>query len=102
MYSTEFDNYIIYHEEQADRKEKAVITCFYEGKTVGYINFYDGPVPEPEVLPKGILKLCFPLSRISEIVQTIRYEKPLYLSLYGNKSVLSTIREPVGEQEGHG
>lgn len=101
MHSSEFDNYIIYHEEQEGKPEKAVITCFYEGRTVGFITFYDGEVPEPEVLSSGIIKLCYPIGRINELIQTIRYEKPLYISLYGNKSVVSTVREPVGEQEGH-
>ena len=100
MTTSEFDNYIIYHEEKAGAPEKAVITCFFEEKTVGFINFYDGKVPKPEVLPNGVMKLCFHFDRLGEIINTIRYEKPLYISLYGKKSVLSTIREPVGEQEG--
>jgi hypothetical protein len=101
MYSSEFDNYIIYHEEQEGKPEKVVITCFMGEKTVGYITFYDGKIPEPEVLTHGIIKLCYPVDRVNEIIQTIRYEKPLFISLYGSKSVVSTIREPVGEQEGH-
>lgn len=100
MTTSEFDNYIIYHEQKPDSIEKAVITCFMEDKTVGYINFYDGGVPDPEVLPNGVMKLCFHFSRLGEIINTIRYEKPLFISLYGKKSVLSTVKEPVGEQEG--
>ena len=102
MKSSEFDNYIIYHEQKKGDSEKAVITCFMGERTVGYINFYDGGVPDPEVLPNGVLKICFHHSRISEIVNTIRYEKPLYISIYEDKGVLSTVREPVGEQEGNG
>ncbi|MDX1477151.1 MAG: hypothetical protein R3301_05565 [Saprospiraceae bacterium] len=100
MTTSEFDNYIIYHESKPNSIEKAVITCFMGEKTVGYIHFYDGAVPEPEVLPTGVMRLCFHFDRLPEIINTIRYEKPLYISLYEDKSVLSTIREPVGEQEG--
>jgi hypothetical protein len=102
MHSSEIDSYIIYHEERAGGEEKMVITCFNEEKTVGFISFHDGEVPKPEILPQGVMKLTFHYSRIREIMDTIRFEKPLYISVIGDKSVLSTVREPVGEQEGHG
>lgn len=101
MHSSEFDSYIIYHEENPGAAEKMVITCFSEDKTVGFISFYDGDIPKPEVLAHGVMKLTFHMSRIREIMETIRFEKPLFISVIGEKSVLSTIREPVGEQEGH-
>lgn len=102
MSSTEFDNYIIYHEEKAGVTEKVKINCFMGDRTVGYITFYDGPLPDPEVLHTGALSLSFPYSRVHEIVTTVRYEKPLFMSIYGTKSVISTVKEPVGEQEGLG
>jgi hypothetical protein len=34
-----------------------------------------------------------------DIFTTIRYEKPLFISAQGDKSMVSTVREPVGEQE---
>jgi hypothetical protein len=98
--STEFDNYIVYHEEKPGLNQKVAINCFMEDKTVGYITFVDGDVPPPEVLHTGAVQLYFPYSRFQELMTTIRYEKPLYLSVYGDKSVLSTVHEPVGEQEG--
>ena len=79
-----------------------MITCFNEGKTVGFISFYDGtPLPPPEILTHGVMKVYFHYDRAMEIINTIRYEKPLFLSVYEDKGVLSTVREPVGEQEGH-
>ena len=78
-----------------------VITCFLEEKTVGFIVFHDGEVPKPEILPHGVMRLNYHVSRIREIMDTIRYEKPLYISVAGDKSMISTVREPVGEQEGH-
>ena len=99
MHTSEFDSYIIYHEEKPMGKEKAVITCFLEGHTVGFITFYDGDIPRPEILPHGVMKLSFHYKRIGEILETIRFEKPLFISVIDDKSVLSTVREPVGEQE---
>ena len=101
MTTSEFDNYIIYHEQTPDSNEKATITCYKGSRTVGYMHFHDGDLPAPEVLPTGVMNLTFEFGRLKEIIDTIRYEKPLFISLYGNKSVLSTVREPVGEQEGH-
>ncbi len=100
MQTSEFDSYIIYHEEKPTGKEKVVVTCFFEDHTVGYISFYDGALPLPEILPHGVMKLAFHYSRVQEILDTIRVEKPLFISVFGDKSVVSTVREPVGEQEG--
>ena len=100
MSSTEFDNYIVYHEEQPGLDQKVVINCFMGDKTVGYIAFIKGTLPSPEVLHTGALRLYFPFERFNEIMTTLRYEKPLYMSIYGDKSVVSTVHEPVGEQEG--
>lgn len=101
MHSSQFDSYIVYHEEKNGGQEKMVITCFSEEKTVGFISFYEGNVPAPEILPHGVMKLTFHKDRIREIMETIRFEKPLFISVVDGKSVLSTVREPVGEQEGH-
>jgi hypothetical protein len=96
----EFNSYIIYHQETIETPEKVIINCYYDDRTVGHIHFYDGPVPKPEVITSGALKLTFGIDRFEEIIDTIRFEKPLYLSLFGKKSVISTVKEPVGEQEG--
>ena len=100
MQTSEFDTYIIYHEEETGSKTKVVITCFLEDKTVGYMEFVEGDVPDPEILPNSTMRLYFPFSRLAEFIDTLRFEKPLYLSIYNKKSVLSTVKEPVGEQEG--
>ena len=100
MSSTEFDNYIVYHEEKSGLDQKVVINCFLGEKTVGYITFIDGDMPLPEILHTGALRLYYPFSRFNEIMTTLRYEKPLFMSIYGDKSVVSTVKEPVGEQEG--
>lgn len=101
MISREFNNYIIYHQQKTGSHELVTINCFYDNETVGYIHFYDEDVPDPEVLSHRIIQVNFGMDRFMEIVHTIRYEKPLFLSISDGKGILSTIKEPVGEQEGH-
>ncbi len=98
--SVEFDNYIIYHEEEPGSDEKVKINCFMGDRTVGYLTFIEGEVPPPERLHTGAINAFFPYERFHEIITTLRYEKPLYMSIYGHKTVISTVHEPVGEQEG--
>ena len=98
--SIEFDNYIVYHEEQPGSNEKVKINCFMGDRTVGYITFCTGDIQPPERLHTGALSVYFPYERFHEIITTVRYEKPLFLSIYGTKSMISTVHEPVGEQEG--
>jgi hypothetical protein len=99
MTSHQFDHYILYHENDPSSRVKATVHCFYGDASVGYIRFYSGEVPGPEVLSGGLLEIAFGAERIHEIIMTLRYEKPLFISAQGKKSVLSTVREPVGEQE---
>ena len=101
MISREFNNYIIYHQQKTGAHELVTINCFYDNDTVGYIHFWDGDAPDPEVLSQKIIQLNFNIDRFNEIITTIRYEKPLWLSVTNGKGMISTIKEPVGEQEGH-
>lgn len=99
MTSHQFDQYILYHEHNPDSNVVVTVHCFLEGKTIGYIRFYDSDVPAPHILPGGAIEISFHASRVNEIIQTLRYEKPLFLSAENKKSMISTVREPVGEQE---
>ncbi len=100
MTSKEFNNYVLYHENDPDSKIKMTIHCFYDDVTVGYIRFHEGKVPAPVMMQGGSIEIHFPADRMFEIVTTIRYEKPLFISATGKKSIISTVKEPVGEQEG--
>ena len=101
MTSKEFDSYIIYHENNPKSNIHMTVHCFNGEKSVGYIRFYGGDIPNPEVLPGGSIEIGFSASRINELVNTLRFEKPLYISAEGSKGMVSTVKEPVGEQEGH-
>lgn len=100
MTSKEFNNYVLYHEHNPESDVKMTIHCFQDEITVGYIRFHEGAVPDPEIFRDGSMEIHFPAERMFEIVTTIRYEKPLFISLQDGKSMLSTVKEPVGEQEG--
>ena len=99
MTSHEFNEYILYHENDPNSKVVATVHCFFDGKSVGYIRFYKGEVPAPSILRGGLIEITFPEDRMQEIIFTLRYEEPLFISAQGEKSMVSTVREPVGEQE---
>ena len=99
MTSHEFNEYILYHENDPNSNVVATVHCFFDEKSVGFIRFYKGDVPGPSILRGGLIEVTFPAERIQEIITTIRYEEPLFISAQGEKSMLSTVREPVGEQE---
>lgn len=99
MTSHEFNQYILYHENDPNSNVLVTVHCFYDDKSVGYIRFYKHEVPPPSVLRGGLLEVTFSADRITEIITTLRYEEPLFISVQGEKSIISTVREPVGEQE---
>ena len=99
MITREFDSYIIYHEQEEGNPRLVVVNCFDGTQLIGAIKFYKGKVPHPEILSDKTIILNFPADRIQEILTTLRYEKPLFLSFKQGKAMLGTIKEPVGEQE---
>ena len=84
-------------------KSHATLGLFFNAEVAGIINFYDElPVkPNSVYLGGGFPVLNFHVNQFSDIMNVIRYEKPLYLRLntdnwYGS---ISTTSEPVGEEE---
>jgi hypothetical protein len=99
-----FDSYSIVH-SSGNSQYEADIACFITGTVnmIGRIIFFkdDSPLPANVNLAFGP-EIHFPLSRYSEVVDTLRQEKPLYLwfdtsTLVG--AVATTDKEPVGEEE---
>jgi hypothetical protein len=84
-----------------------IIGCWSSGKYVGSINFSgdDEQLPTNIIVKDGqSVVLHFPLSRFNDVINILRYEKPL--SMYIFDSGLGYIfagsspgGEPVGEQE---
>jgi len=82
-------------------KASASLSLFFKAYEVGKIGFYDKiPVRRNETLGK-IPVLNFHISLLSDIMDTLRNEKPLYIQLSTDdwNGVLGTSAEPIGELE---
>jgi len=109
LYNNSFDSYQLFLNTEPFAY-KAEINLFSAGVFTGRIVFYaDGntTITNQEFQPGGtatkIPMLAFPLSRMGEIMNFLRYEKPLviYLDTLSNRGYLATqSREAIGEQEG--
>ncbi len=101
------DKYIISHDVTIGN----TIWLYSGGSVVGSVFF----VPKGKVVPPSIVKempfmfnLYYEIDRYPDIIDTLRYEKPLYVFVSWNASDVvaqGSIRsgnEPVGEQEGQG
>jgi len=109
FYNNSFDSYQVFLNTEPFAY-KAEINLFSVGAFAGRIVFYaDGTtsITNQEFQPPGttyrVPMLAFPLSRMGEIMNFLRFEKPLYISLdtVSNRAYLGTRdREAAGEQEG--
>jgi hypothetical protein len=82
-------------------KATASLTLFFKAYEVGKIGFYDEvPVRRNEALGK-IPVLNFHISLLSDIIDMLRNEKPLYIQLNTDNwnGGLNTSAEPIGELE---
>jgi hypothetical protein len=88
---------------------EALIYCYSSGKYVGRMVFVKDNVPIPQ---NGIMNpfgpasdeptIHFPISKFNDIINILRYEKPLILFLNTDNwvGILETAEfEPTGEQE---
>jgi hypothetical protein len=107
------DKYILIHYAACGYIYINNILCYSGGSPVGYIRFYPkGQVPASKVaeLAPGWFRffLNYEIDRYPEIIETLRYEKPV--SAYVNwdednvvtYGYIGTDTEPIGEQEGSG
>jgi hypothetical protein len=82
----------------------ANIQCYNAAGRVGGISFFaDNLIFQPnQVLPDGTLSLTYEMSRFDDVINTLRYEKPLILAVNpdtGFGYLGNAELEPVGEQE---
>jgi hypothetical protein len=107
------DRYEIQHNLIPNQSRPLIsILCFFSGDPdpnipVGVIEFYPkGQVPASKVHFNDRFDLNYEIDRYPEIIETLRYEKPI--NLYADwdaKNVIvagyvGTNSEPIGEQEG--
>jgi hypothetical protein len=100
----EFDTYKLWQAPGSSPVTVAAIDCFKAGIRVGGILFYEDNIPLPSNENHAILgiRLYWHASRFKEVVDTVRYEKPLYLMFESNSLggwLTTSDTEPVGEEE---
>jgi hypothetical protein len=79
------------------------VNCFKDGTFVARICFYkEGKAMPANTLNAGAPYIFYPLSQFIDVIDVLRYEKPLgiYVDTDSHVGALSTGQEPVGEQEG--
>ena len=101
----QFDSYQInYYSGDTTHMSDVSIGCRSGKNNVGSINF----IRDNKQIPKNMKSkdgkaviLYFPLSSFNDIINILRYEKPVYLVLHdsGLGCIITGIEEPVGEQE---
>jgi hypothetical protein len=99
----DFNEYRMQYVTGGPTDHRAYITCWKDRVAVGTIVFVDDESQLPSNKDyNGRPVLYYPLSRFNDLINILRYEKPLYIwlntdNLMGN---IGTTLEPVGEQEG--
>lgn len=82
---------------------EALIYCYKVGKYVGRIVFFkdDANIPANANYPSGP-SIHYPVSRFNDVINILRYEKPLYLFLNLDNligMIATSDLEPTGEEE---
>jgi hypothetical protein len=82
----------------SNNKHEASIDLFDGGGKVATLLFHRDNVILPEN-SKDVLN--YPISRINEILSTLRYEKPLghFFDTETKVGFITTVKEPAGEEE---
>jgi hypothetical protein len=109
----EFDGFRVFYETDTMRREPgsgsrcgADIACLSRGETVAGLHFYDfEPIPKNWVETHEdrdpIPMLSFHISRFNDIINILRYLKPLWI-LYEYRYLRGTLyggNEAIGQQE---
>jgi len=99
----DFDRYFINY--YCGKYDDIFIQCYNSQKNykvAGYIDFYPDSTKWDPGLVNGVIHLCYPKSHFNDIINIIRYEKPLSLIVdpQNKYGYIATAIEPVGEQEG--
>lgn len=97
----QFDRYLLSY--RAGSGVVAYVGCYTSApwQDVGRILFYSDNVPPNATFSNDLPSLHFSISQFNDIMNILRYEKPLFLrletnSLYGD---LASSSEEIGEQE---
>jgi|SRR6266566_2433772 hypothetical protein len=101
----QFNKYRVHYKTGgATNRHFALIQCFDGNTVVGQLIFLDSPAalpsPRANASTAGPLNIFFSIERFSAVVDLLRNEGPLEISLDGEIGILSNATvEPVGEGE---
>jgi len=97
----DFDAYMVWY--YSGHPYEALVYCYKAGAYVGRIVFFkDGSAIPPNANYASGPSIHYPLSRFGNVIDILRYEKPLYLFLNLDNliGILGTNeQEPAGEEE---
>jgi hypothetical protein len=94
-----FDSYVVNHLSGATFE--ANIRCLSAGSAIADLKFIKDGVALPANASGPPATVHFPISRFNEVIDTLRYEKPLqfkFAQLIGQVGT-GAASEPVGEEE---
>lgn len=98
----EFDRYLLNYKSHRSNLV-AVLSCYTSSpwNYVGRILFYSGKIPSNTVTGNDLPSLHFSASQFNDIINILRYEKPLFLRMDPDtlNGDLATSTEEIGEQE---
>lgn len=100
--TNEFNSYRLYYQSAPQYSWQSRLYFYNDGAYVGSVFF----MKEGENIPanaevSGKPRLYFPDSKFEEIMNVLRYDKPLYITLVTSNGIgtISTSNEPIGEEE---
>ena len=100
--TNEFDSYRLYYHSAPQYQWQSRLYFYNNGSYVGSIFFMKDDVNIPaNVEIAGHPRLHFPAGKFAEIMNLLRHEEPLYISLVPSNGIgtISTSSEPIGEEE---
>ena len=98
----EFNTYRLYYQSAPQYQWQSRLYLYHDGAYVGSIFFMKEGVSMPENIEvSGNPRLHFPASRFEELMDVLRHEEPLYISVVPSNGIgtISTSNEPIGEEE---
>jgi hypothetical protein len=100
--TNEFNSYRLYYHSAPQYSWQSRLYFYNEGAYVGSVFFMkDGESIPGNIEVAGHPRLHFPSSKFEEIMNVLRHEAPLYLSLVPSNGIgtISSSNEPIGEEE---
>ena len=100
--TNEFDAYRLYYHSAPQYSWQSRLYLYNNGAFVGSIFFMKEGVALPENIEAGgNPRLHFPADKFEEIMNVLRHEEPLYITLNASNGIgtISTSNEPIGEEE---